>query len=219
MNENKKYVLWFNEIGMEDVPRVGGKNASLGEMYRELSQEGIKVPNGFAATSAAYWHFIKSAGILEDLKETLAGLDKSNVKDLVERSLRAQQLILNARMPDDLWQDIKAAYDRLCEQYGPETDVAVRSSATAEDLPTASFAGQMESYLNVRGYDELKEACLKCYASLFTERAISYRIDNPFRPLPGGPLRWHNEDGEVRSGMSAGSCSRSTPRRASGTWS
>ncbi|BAI61338.1 phosphoenolpyruvate synthase [Methanocella paludicola SANAE] len=180
MNENKSYILWFNEIGMEDVPRVGGKNASLGEMYRELSPEGIKVPNGFAATSAAYWHFVNSAGILEDLKEILAGLDKSNVKDLVERSLNAQQLILNARLPDDLWEAIKASYDKLCEQYGPETDVAVRSSATAEDLPTTSFAGQMESYLNVRGYDQLQEACLKCYASLFTDRAISYRIDNHF---------------------------------------
>jgi pyruvate,water dikinase len=175
-----KFIHWFSEIGVEDVPRVGGKNASLGEIYRELSSEGIKVPNGFATTAGAYWYFLESAGILEDLKETLAGLDKTNVKDLVERALKAQQLILGARLPDDLWEEIKAAYDKLCEQYGPEVDVAVRSSATAEDLPAASFAGQMESYLNIRGYDQLKEACLKCYASLFTDRAISYRIDNHF---------------------------------------
>ena len=180
MTENKQLILWFNEIRMEDVPRVGGKNASLGEMYRDLSSEGIRIPNGFAVTSEAYWHFLKSAGILEDIKETMAGLDKSRMKDMVDRGLRVQEQILNAHLPDDLWDEIKASYDKLCEQYGPDTDVAVRSSATAEDLPTASFAGQMESYLNVRGYDELKAACLKCYASLFTDRAISYRIDNHF---------------------------------------
>jgi pyruvate,water dikinase len=179
MVENQKYILWFNEIGMEDLPRVGGKNASLGEMYCELSPKGIKIPNGFATTSNAYWHFVESAGILEKLKETLAGLDKSK-KGLSERGSKARELILNARIPDDLWREIKAAYDRLGEQYGPAPDVAVRSSATAEDLPTASFAGQMESFLNVRGYDELKEACVKCYASLFTDRAISYRIDHHF---------------------------------------
>ncbi len=179
-DKDTKLILWFSEIGMKDVPLVGGKNASLGEMYRELSPEGVKIPNGFAATSMAYWHFLKSAGILEDLKETMGGLDKSNINDLVERGLKARELILNARIPDDLWEAIKASYDKLCDQYGPDTDVAVRSSATAEDLPTASFAGQMESYLNVRGFDELKDACLKCYASLFTDRAISYRIDNHF---------------------------------------
>jgi pyruvate,water dikinase len=180
MSESKKLTLWFKDIGMEDVPVVGGKNASLGEMYRELSSEGVRIPNGFAVTSEAYWHFLKAAGILEDLKETMGGLDKSNMNDLVERGLKARGLILNAHIPDDLWREIKASYDKLCDQYGKNTDVAVRSSATAEDLPKASFAGQMESYLNVRGYDELKEACLNCYASLFTDRAISYRIDNHF---------------------------------------
>lgn len=180
MPENKKYVLWFDEIGIEDVPYVGGKNASLGEMYRELTSKGVKIPNGFATTSEAYWHFLQSAGILDKLKETLAGLDKSNVKDLASRGDKARELILNAKLPDDLWSDIKAAYDKLSEQYGKDPDVAVRSSATAEDLPTASFAGQQETYLNVRGYEELKEACIKCYASLFTDRAISYRIDHGF---------------------------------------
>lgn len=180
MPENKKYVLWFDEIGIGDVPSVGGKNASLGEMYRELTPKGVKIPNGFATTADAYWHFLSSAGILDKLKQTLEGLDNSNVKDLAARGKKARELIGSAKLPDDLWDQIKAAYDKLGEQYGKNPDVAVRSSATAEDLPTASFAGQQETYLNVRGYDELKEACVKCYASLFTDRAISYRIDQGF---------------------------------------
>ncbi len=180
MPGNKTYVLWFDEIGIEDVPSVGGKNASLGEMYRELTSKGVKIPNGFATTSEAYWHFVQSAGILDKLKEALAGLDKSNVEDLAVRGKKVREIILNAKLPDDLWQEIKTAYDKLGAQYGKDTDVAVRSSATAEDLPTASFAGQQETYLNVRGYDELKESCIKCYASLFTDRAISYRIDHGF---------------------------------------
>jgi len=180
IKKDAKYVRWFEEIKIEDVPLVGGKNASLGEMYRELSSQGIKIPNGFATTAEAYWHVINSEGILDKLKETMAGLDKTNLADLAKRGKRARDLILGAGIPDDLWTEIKAAYDRLCDQYGPDTDVAVRSSATAEDLPTASFAGQQETYLNVRGYHALKEACSKSLASLFTDRAISYRIDNNF---------------------------------------
>jgi pyruvate,water dikinase len=180
IKKNAKYVRWFEEIKIEDVPLVGGKNASLGEMYRELSSQGIKIPNGFATTAEAYWHVINSEGILDKLKETMAGLDKRNLTDLAKRGKRARDLILGAGIPDDLWTEIKAAYDRLCDQYGPDTDVAVRSSATAEDLPTASFAGQQETYLNLRGYHALKEACSKSLASLFTDRAISYRIDNNF---------------------------------------
>ncbi|MBK5101783.1 MAG: phosphoenolpyruvate synthase, partial [Desulfobacteraceae bacterium] len=178
--KNAKYIRWFEEIKIEDVPLVGGKNASLGEMYRELSSQGIKIPNGFATTAEAYWHVIHSEGILEKLEETMAGLDKTNIADLAKRGKKARDLILGAGIPEDLWAEIKAAYDRLCDQYGPDTDVAVRSSATAEDLPTASFAGQQETYLNVRGYHALKEACSKSLASLFTDRAISYRIDNNF---------------------------------------
>ena len=180
IKKNAKYVRWFEEIKIEDVPLVGGKNASLGEMYRELGSQGIKIPNGFATTAEAYWHVIHSEGILDKLKETMAGLDKTNLADLAKRGKRARDLILGAGIPDDLWTEIKAAYDRLCDQYGPDTDVAVRSSATAEDLPTASFAGQQETYLNVRGHHALKEACSKSLASLFTDRAISYRIDNNF---------------------------------------
>ena len=180
MKKNPKYIRWFNEVGIEDVPIVGGKNASLGEMYRELTPKGVKIPNGFAISADAYWHVLSSSGITDKLKELMQGLDKSNVIDLSERGKLARELILSAGIPEDLWEEIKLAYDQLSEQYGPRTDVAVRSSATAEDLPTASFAGQQETYLNISGYSTLKEACSKCFASLFTDRAISYRIDNNF---------------------------------------
>jgi pyruvate,water dikinase len=180
MKQDAKYVRWFEEIRIEDVPLVGGKNASLGEMYRELGTRGVKIPNGFAATAEAYWHVIDSAGILDELKKVMTGLDKANLADLAIRGKKARDLIIGAGIPDDLWAEIETAYDRLCKQYGPDIDVAVRSSATAEDLPTASFAGQQETYLNIRGYHSLREACSKCFASLFTDRAISYRIDNNF---------------------------------------
>jgi pyruvate,water dikinase len=180
VKQDAKYIRWFEDIRIEDVPVVGGKNASLGEMYRELSREGVKIPNGFATTADAYWHTVNTAGILDKLKESMADLDKSKVSDLAVRGKKSRNLILGAGLPDDLWAEIKDGYDRLCEEYGPDTDVAVRSSATAEDLPTASFAGQQETYLNVSGYHALRESCSKCYASLFTDRAISYRIDNNF---------------------------------------
>lgn len=180
MKQETKYIRRFEEIKIEDVPLVGGKNASLGEMYRELTSQGIKIPNGFAVTAEAYWHVINSAGILDKLKEAMAGLDKTDVTDLARRGKAARHLIVDAGIPDDLWAGIKTAYDRLCDEYGPHTDVAVRSSATAEDLPTASFAGQQETYLNISGYHALRDACSKCFASLFTDRAISYRIDNDF---------------------------------------
>ncbi|MGD8386881.1 MAG: phosphoenolpyruvate synthase [Desulfobacteraceae bacterium] len=180
MEQHAGYTRWFNEIKIEDVPLVGGKNASLGEMYRELTGRGVNIPDGFAITADAYRHVIQSAGILEELKEAMAGLDKTNMDDLMKRGKRARDLILSAGIPDELWAEIRTAYDRLCEEYGPDADVAVRSSATAEDLPTASFAGQQETYLNIRGYPALRESCSKCFASLFTNRAISYRIDNNF---------------------------------------
>jgi pyruvate,water dikinase len=180
MEQHPKYIRWFEEITIGDVPLVGGKNASLGEMYRELAQRGVRIPNGFAVTAEAYWHVLRSAGIVDKLADAMAGLDKTDVSDLARRGKRARDLILAAGIPDDLWTEIKAAYDKLCEEYGPDADVAVRSSATAEDLPTASFAGQHESILNVRGYPVLREACSKCLASLFTDRAISYRIDYGF---------------------------------------
>ncbi|ADI73965.1 phosphoenolpyruvate synthase [Methanohalobium evestigatum Z-7303] len=175
-----KYIQWFEEITMDDVPVVGGKNASLGEMYRKLVSEGINIPNGFAVTADAYWHVLESGGVLDELKKTMDGLDITDVSDLSKRGKKARNLILDAGIPQDLWDEIKQAYDYLCEQYGPNTDVAVRSSATAEDLPNASFAGQQETYLNIHGYHSLKDACIRCFASLFTDRAITYRENNNF---------------------------------------
>jgi pyruvate,water dikinase len=175
-----KYIRWFEVIRNEDVPSVGGKNASLGEMYQDLTKEGVRIPNGFAITADAYWHVLRTGGIIDGIEHALAGLDKTSIADLSGRGKKVRDLILGAGIPDDLWDEIRVAYDRLCDEYGPETDVAVRSSATAEDLPTASFAGQQETYLNIRGYIGLREACIKCFASLFTDRAISYRIDNQF---------------------------------------
>ena len=180
VKQSAKYVRWFRDIKIEDVALVGGKNASLGEMYRELTRQGVRIPNGFAVTTEAYWHVVNSGGIVGKLEESMAGLDKANVADLAKRGKKARDLILGAGIPDDLWDEIRLSYDRLCEEYGPDTDVAVRSSATAEDLPTASFAGQQESYLNICGYQALRQACSKCLASLFTNRAISYRVDNQF---------------------------------------
>lgn len=181
MSDNKsKYIRWFEETTIDDVSIVGGKNASLGEMYRELTSKGVKIPNGFSVTAEAYWHTLEAGGILEKLKSMMEGLDTSNIADLARRGKAARDLILGAGIPDDLWEEIKTAYDRLCEQYGEDTDVAVRSSATAEDLPTASFAGQQETYLNIRGYPGLRDACIRCFASLFTDRAISYRVTNKF---------------------------------------
>ncbi len=180
MKQDAGYIRWFKDIGIGDIPLVGGKNASLGEMYRELTVKGVKVPNGFAVISGAYWRMVEAGGILDGLKRAMEGLDKAKVADLAVRGKAARDLILGAGVPDDVWADIAASYDRLCEEYGPDTDVAVRSSATAEDLPTASFAGQQETYLNIRGRHALREACAKCFASLFTDRAISYRIDNGF---------------------------------------
>ncbi len=181
MSENKsKYIRWFEETTIDDVPLVGGKNASLGEMYRELTSKGVRIPNGFSVTAEAYWHTLEAGGVLEKLKQTMEGLDTADVADLAKRGKLARDLILGAGIPDDLWEEIKTAYDRLCEQYGEYTDVAVRSSATAEDLPTASFAGQQETYLNIRGYPGLRDACIRCFASLFTDRAISYRVTNKF---------------------------------------
>ena len=180
MKQDAKYIRWFTDIRNEDVGIVGGKNASLGEMYSELTPKGVKIPDGFAVTAGGYWHVLESAGILDKLKETLSGLDRSSVTDLAERGRKARDLILSVGIPDDLWGEIKTAYDMLCDEYGPDVDVAVRSSATAEDLPTASFAGQQETYLNIRGHQALRDAYVRCLASLFTDRAIAYRADNHF---------------------------------------
>src|SRR3990172_6819597 len=178
--EENRFVLWFDEIGIGDVPSVGGKNASLGEMSRELSGKGIKVPYGFAITAYAYRHFLEKSDIRREIEETLKGLDTGTVANLRERGRRIRTAIVDAELPEELKEAIVAAYRKLCEKYGEDTDVAVRSSATAEDLPTASFAGQQETYLNIHGEAALLLACKRCFASLFTDRAISYRVDKGF---------------------------------------
>jgi pyruvate, water dikinase len=175
-----KSIRWFDEIGIDDVPLVGGKNASLGEMYRELASRGIRVPNGFAITAEAYRDFLRQAGLDRKLREILDGLDTGDVADLQKRGREARQAILAAELPDELQKEITAAYERLGAERGKAVDVAVRSSATAEDLPDASFAGQQETYLNVQGSRALLDTCRRCFASLFTDRAISYRVDKGF---------------------------------------
>lgn len=180
MDKQKNFVLWFEELGIEDVPLVGGKNASLGEMYRLLTPKGVRIPNGFAVTAFAYHYFIEKAGIRQKIKTILEGLNTHHVQDLAERGHAVRELIKNASLPEELQQEIVIAYQKLCKLYGKRTDVAVRSSATAEDLPDASFAGQQETYLNIRGELEVLAACKNCFASLFTNRAISYRVDKGF---------------------------------------
>ncbi|OGJ21877.1 phosphoenolpyruvate synthase [Candidatus Pacearchaeota archaeon RBG_13_36_9] len=175
-----KFVLEFEEIGIKDVPIVGGKNASLGEMYQELKKKGVKVPNGFAVTAFAYRYFLEKQGIRERIKQALRGLNTHKTRNLMRRGKRARKQILKSEIPEEIKQEIVKSYRKLCKEYGHEVDVAVRSSATAEDLPDASFAGQQETYLNIRGEKELLKACKKCFASLFTDRAISYREDKGF---------------------------------------
>ena len=175
-----RYIRWFSELGIDDVPLVGGKNASLGEMYRELTPQGIKVPNGFAVTAEAYRDMLTQAGVWEALKDTLDGLDADDVDDLARRGARARAVVYGAPLPAAMQEEILAAYNQLEAEYGEDMSVAVRSSATAEDLPNASFAGQQETYLNISGDAQLLEACRRCFASLFTDRAIHYRIDNGF---------------------------------------
>jgi pyruvate,water dikinase len=149
-------------------------------MYRELTPCGIKIPNGFAVTAAGYRHVLQVGGLAETIRQILSGLDTRDLANLAERGRRVREAILTTPLPYDLQQEIIQAYTALCAEYGPETDVAVRSSATAEDLPDASFAGQQESFLNIRGERALLEACRQCLASLFTDRAISYRVDKGF---------------------------------------
>lgn len=173
--KEKAVVLWFEEIRLIDISLVGGKNASLGEMIQQLSTQGVNVPTGFATTALAYRNFIKSGGLKEKLHQLFADLDVEDVANLRRRGKQARSLLLNTPLPLELEEAIASAYQRLCSQYGSDTDVAVRSSATAEDLPDASFAGQQETYLNVHGLRGVLEACKKCFASIFTDRAISYR--------------------------------------------
>jgi pyruvate, water dikinase len=173
-------VLPFEAVGIADIALVGGKNASLGEMIQQLTPKGVQVPTGFATTAEAYRYFIKSAGLEQKLRSIFADLDVENGDNLRQRGNQARLLMLQTPFPPELVAAIARAYQELCQKYGADTDVAVRSSATAEDLPDASFAGQQETYLNVHGLPGLLEACAKCFASLFTNRAISYRHNNGF---------------------------------------
>lgn len=195
-SKENSFILWFEEVGIDDIPLVGGKNASLGEMIQQLGSKGVNVPTGFATTAFAYRYFIEKAGLEAQLRELFAELDLDDVLDLRARGKQARSMVMNTPFPPELEAAISSAYLRLCERYGQDQefcerfegeyadecrkfssdlDVAVRSSATAEDLPDASFAGQQETYLNVHGVKGVVEACHKCFASLFTDRAISYR--------------------------------------------
>ncbi|HVY68566.1 MAG TPA: phosphoenolpyruvate synthase [Verrucomicrobiae bacterium] len=174
------FIKWFADLGIEDIPLVGGKNASLGEMCRELTPKGISVPDGFAITAGAYRHFLQTARLDGKLRQLLEGLNTGDIEDLRRRGSQTRQAILAADLPADLRAEIITAYDELKGEDGHSLDVAVRSSATAEDLPDASFAGQQETYLNVQGHQALLDACKRCFASLFTDRAISYRVDKGF---------------------------------------
>ena len=180
MSKQSNYIRWFNELTLDDIPLVGGKNASLGEMYRELTPQGIQIPNGFAITAEGYRYLLDHAQAWAPLHAALDALNPDDVVDLAKRARKARDIIYAAPIPDDLAQQILAAYAQLQQQYGDDLSVAVRSSATAEDLPTASFAGQQDTYLNIRGDQALLEACKRCFASLFTDRAIHYRVDQGF---------------------------------------
>jgi len=176
----EEFVRWFEDLRIEDVPSVGGKNASLGEMIRNLGEKGVIVPGGFAITAYAYKYTMEKAGVDQKIKEILADLNTHDVNNLAERGEKIRTLIKNTPLPQEVADEIRKYYREMENRYNKNVDVAVRSSATAEDLPDASFAGQQETYLNVTGEEELLEKVRECFASLFTNRAISYRQDKGF---------------------------------------
>lgn len=181
MEKDKKFVLWFDQVGIKDVTTVGGKNASLGEMYVSLVNKGIKVPNGFIITAYAYRYFIEKEGLASFIEDTLADLDTHNIKELQKKGKAIREKIVAATMPEEIEKEIAEAYINLSNAYGvEEADTAVRSSATAEDLPGASFAGEHETYLNVSGEKNILKAVKMAMASLWNDRAISYRVDKGF---------------------------------------
>lgn len=172
-----RFIRWFSELGLADVPLVGGKNASLGEMVRELGSCGVRVPNGFAVTAEAYRHVLEGARALPRLHEVLDGMDVQDIDDLARRAQLARDIVAGAALPEEMVAEIRAAYAQLKDEYGDTLTLAVRSSATAEDLPTASFAGQHETFLNIAGEARLLDAVRSCFASLFKDRAIAYRVE------------------------------------------
>ncbi|MGC8651341.1 MAG: phosphoenolpyruvate synthase [Minisyncoccia bacterium] len=178
-----KYILWFKDITIKDIPLVGGKNGSLGEMYHYLVPQGIHVPNGFALTTKAYWKFLQTNGLDKTLKDIFKDFNPQSITNLQTTGKKCRQAINKGVFPEDLKQEIITAYHQLGEQYGKNPDVAVRTSGVAEDMPNTSFAGQFETYLNVRGEDELLQAVKNCIISTFTDRAISYREENKIGQL------------------------------------
>ncbi|WP_373031888.1 phosphoenolpyruvate synthase [Sulfurovum sp.] len=175
-----QYIKWFSELGIEDVDLVGGKNASLGEMYQNLTEVGIRIPNGFAITADAYRMILDSNDAWEKLHAQLDDLNPDDVTQLQERGKNCREIIHNCTLPDDMVEQIRTAYESLKEEYGEDVSLAVRSSATAEDSPEASFAGQNESYLNIQGLDALLDAYMRCLASNFTDRSIHYKFVHGF---------------------------------------
>ncbi|NCN51513.1 phosphoenolpyruvate synthase [archaeon] len=180
-NRKTAFVIPFKDLRIEDIPLAGGKNASLGEMYRELKTKGVDVPNGFAVTAFAYKHFMSVTGLKEKIKDILSDLKTKDTRNLMAHGKKVREAILKAKIPEEIEKEIIIHYKKLSREYKEKyTDVAVRSSATAEDLPDASFAGQQDTYLNIRGEEKILEACKKSFASLFTDRAISYREEKGF---------------------------------------
>ncbi len=169
------YILWLKEVNFESVPEVGGKNASLGEMYGALSKKGVNVPEGFALTTKAYWHFLKENNLDRKLRDLFKEYNPKSIKSLQETGKKTRKLILNSHFPKDLEKEIIAAYKELSKRYGKSPDVAVRSSGVVEDMPDASFAGQFETFLNVKGEEKLLKTIRECFASTFNDRVISYR--------------------------------------------
>lgn len=175
--KSPQYAVFLKDLRRDDTAQVGGKNASLGEMIAQLSERGVRVPGGFATTAQAYWRFLEENGLKKKIREALDGLDSQGVAKIGKK---VRRFIFESSWPSDVGEAIRTAYGDISAGTDGETSVAVRSSATAEDLPEASFAGQQETYLNVRGVDDVLDACRKCYASLFTDRAISYREEKGF---------------------------------------
>lgn len=176
----KTFIKNLSQVGIKDVPEVGGKNASLGEMIQNLAPRGIKIPDGFVVTATAYRYFLEQTNLEKFIKQTLKGLNTKNLADLARRGKLVRETIKKTELPTNLKKEIVKNYQMMEKEYGQNVDVAVRSSATAEDLPGASFAGEHETFLNIRGSDELLEAVKASMASLFTNRAISYRVDKGF---------------------------------------
>ncbi len=186
MGKQQKYILWFKEISIKDVPLFGGKNASLGEMFSQLAKKGINIPDGFALTTNFYWKFLEANGLDKVLKGFFKEFNPKSIKSIQETGRKCREAILKGKFPDSLKREVSEAYLELSQKYGVNPDVAVRTSGVAEDRPNASFAGQFETYLNVRGEKELLKAVKKSIISTFTDRAIAYREEKKIGQMEFG---------------------------------